>query len=68
MPKNAATYQQAGAAGYKLLCCMRGGLREPIQRIYTTLGWLQREMDTVARPDNCLAGKEHIDRYGAVVV
>jgi len=37
----------------------------PIQRIYTTLGWLQREMDTVARPDSCLAGKVHIDRYGA---
>jgi hypothetical protein len=46
----------------------RGGLREPIQRIYTTPGWLRREMDTVARPDSCLAGKGHVDRYGAVVV
>jgi hypothetical protein len=46
----------------------RGDLREPIQRIYTTPGWLRREMDTVARPDSCLAGKGHVDRYGAVVV
>jgi hypothetical protein len=46
---------------------VRGGLREPIQRIDTTLGWLRREMDTVARPDSCLAGKGHIDQYGGEV-
>jgi hypothetical protein len=51
-------------------CFVRGGgsLREPIQRVDTTLGWLQRGEDTVARPDSRLAGSGHMCGFGVVVV
>lgn len=43
-----------------------GGLREPIQRIDTAPGWLQREEDIVVRPDDCLASEGHVAGVDAV--
>lgn len=46
----------------------RDGLREPIQRVDTTLGWLQRGESTVVRPDSRLAGGGHVYSVSGTVV
>lgn len=45
-----------------------GSLREPIQQVNTTLGWLRRGEGTVVRPDDRLAGSGHMYGLGVVVV
>lgn len=46
----------------------RGGLRGPIQRVNTTLGWLQRGEGTAVRLDSRLAGGGHMYSVGGSVV
>ena len=40
------------------------GLREPIQRVDTTPGWLRREMDTVVWPDTVSSRQGTYRRLG----
>lgn len=42
-----ASFQRAEAAGCGVLLYRGVGLREPVQQIATTLGWLRRGEDTV---------------------
>lgn len=61
--------QQAGAAGCRCSLFREGGWPARTDTtLYTTLGWLQRGMNTVARPDSGLAGKGHEDGNAVVVV
>ncbi len=60
--------QRAVAADVGVAWLGGGSLREPRQRVNTTLGWLQRGEGTVVRPDSRLAGSGHMYGFGVVVV
>jgi len=56
----------AWCQGAEAACCVsvllyrKVGLREPMQQLATTLGWLRRVKILLERPDSRLAGGGHI--------